>query len=725
MLRCLPLGLLLVFLGTVIAADEPPRVLPKGQLPNDARLKPLKDYDGYFPFTVPANVDDWKARREVVIRRILVSQGLWPLPTKTPLNPVIHGRVERDGYTVERVFFESMPGFFVTGSLYRPVGKTGKAPVVLCPHGHWNNGRFHDAGRGNVRKEIVNGAERFEEGGRSPLQARCVQLARMGCVVFHYDMIGYADSTQLSFELVHRYGTIRPEMNTAENWGLFSTQAEANLQSVMGLQTWNSIRALDFVLALPDADAERVAVTGASGGGTQTMLLAAIDPRITVAFPAVMVSTAMQGGCTCENASLLRVDTGNIEFAALFAPGPQGMTAANDWTKEMATKGFPELKQVYALLGKPENVALHNFVHFGHNYNYVSRSSMYQLINKQFKLGLEEPVVEEDYKRLSQDEMTVWNDKHPKPAGGDDFERKLCKYWREDAQQQLDAAANDPAKLRAIVGPAVETLIGRGLPSAKDITYDQSIKEEKGTWILMAGLMKRAKTGEETPLVFLYPKQWNKQVVLWLHEDGKAGLFQPDGAPQAEVKKLLDGGATVVGIDLMSQGEFLADGQPLKETPKVPNKREFAGYTFGFNHSVFAQRVHDVLAAIVFVKNHDLKPQRVDLIGLGPVAGPLALAARSQAKDQITSAAIDTAGFRFSGLLDYRDPKFLPGGAKYWDVPGLVALAAPEKTWLASEKDAALAAAAYAAAGKKDALATFRGEDSARIAAAVAYLLAP
>ena len=242
-----------------------------------------------FPSRRPLPASAWEQRAEQVRRQILVSQGLWPLPEKTPLNPVIHGKVKREGYTIERVYFESMPGFFVTGSLYRPTGKTDKLPGVLCPHGHWRDGRFHEWTRKEVREQIVRGAERFEEGGRAPLQARCVQLARMGCVVFHWDMLGAADSQQLSVEVVHKFAKQRPEMNSSENWGLYSPQAESHLQSIMGLQTWNSIRSLDFLLSLPEIDHQRIGVTGASGGGTQTFMLCAVDPRPTVAFPAVMV----------------------------------------------------------------------------------------------------------------------------------------------------------------------------------------------------------------------------------------------------------------------------------------------------------------------------------------------------------------------------------------------------------------------------------------------------
>ena len=152
----------------------------------------------FFPFKAVANLAAWKQRQIAIKRRILISQGLWPLPTRTPLNAVIHGRVERDDYVVDRVFFESIPGHYVTGSLYRPKEGRGPFPVILSPHGHWQDGRFYGAGHEVISKQVQTGAEKFKVGGRFPLQARAVQLARMGCIVFHYDMTGYADAVQLA-----------------------------------------------------------------------------------------------------------------------------------------------------------------------------------------------------------------------------------------------------------------------------------------------------------------------------------------------------------------------------------------------------------------------------------------------------------------------------------------------------------------------------------------------
>ena len=194
------------------------------------------------------------------------------------------------------------PALFVTGNLYRPKNIQGKVPGVVFAHGHRKDARLYVTPEDTLRKKIADGEERFERAGRSTYQSECRQLALMGCVVWQWDMLGDSDSIQLSRELVHRFAKQRPEMNTTENWGLFSPQAEAHCQNVMGLQTLNAVRGLDFLLSLPEVDPQRVAVTGASGGGTQTMILAAIDDRIKLSFPVVMVSTAMQGGCTCENA---------------------------------------------------------------------------------------------------------------------------------------------------------------------------------------------------------------------------------------------------------------------------------------------------------------------------------------------------------------------------------------------------------------------------------------
>ncbi|OHB74883.1 MAG: acetylxylan esterase [Planctomycetes bacterium RBG_16_55_9] len=687
------------------------RVLGPGELPKDNRLQPLKDLDGYFPFHPPKTNEAWNKRAEYVRRRILVALGLWPMPTRTPLNPVIHGKIDRDEYTVEKVYFESYPGFYVTGSLYRPKQTQGRRPGVLCPHGHWANGRFYDQGPEEVRRQIVQGAERFEEGGRSPLQSRCVQLVKMGCVVFHYDMIGYADSQQIPAEIAHRFSKQRPEMNTIENWGLFSPQAEAHLQSVMGLQTWSSIRCLDFLTSLPDVDADRIAVTGASGGGTQTFILGAIDPRPAVIFPAVMVSTAMQGGCTCENACLLRIETGNVEFAALFAPKPLGMTAANDWTKEMETKGFPELKEHYKMVDSPDNVMLKALVHFEHNYNYVSRAAMYPWLNKHLKLGFKEPIVEEDYQRLTKEEMSVWDDQHPKPEGGPDFERRLLRWITEDSERQLAQASTSLEGFRKLVGGALDVIIGRTLSEAGEIAFREIKKREADGRMEVTGLLQNQTYGEEIPIILLRPAQWRGQTVVWIDTHGKSGLYDQDGLLKPAIRSLIDAGIEVVGIDLLYQGAFLEDGKPVTQTRRVKNEREFAGYTFGYNHPLFAQQVHDILSLIKYLRMREPKPNNLTLIGLNG-AGHWVAAARAQAREQVDGAVVDTRGFRFAKIRDIRDVDFLPGGAKYGDLPGIIALGAPGKLLLAGEADGGPIRAIYETAGATENLSVFNAESA-------------
>jgi hypothetical protein len=720
------LGLVLVSMFLSLTSwTEAPRVLPPGRLPEDVRLQPLKDLDGYFPF-VPANSRAaWDRRAERVRRQMLVALGLWPMPAKTPLHPVIHGRVSLDGYTVEKVSFESIPGFFVTGSLFRPTAATvGRRPAVLFAHGHWENGRFHDETPEAVRKEIASGGEQFEAAARNPLQALCVGLVRLGCVVFQYDMIGYADSVQIPESLAHGFAKQRPEMNSTDRWGLFSPPAESRFQSVMGLQMWNSIRALDFLTSLPDVDPQRVGVTGASGGGTQTFILCALDPRPAVAFPAVMVSTAMQGGCTCENACDLRVETGNVEFAALFAPKPLGMTAADDWTKEMPTKGFPELQRHFALLGAPQNVMLAPFLQFGHNYNAVSRAAMYSWMNRHLRLGAAEPIRERDFRRLERAELTVWDDAHPVPPGGPDFERDLLRRLNDDAQHALVAAAASLSAFRRTYGGAIDIVLGRTLSEVGDVTWEVQRHEAHGDFTQEIGWVRNSTHGEALPVVRLRPANPRRAPVIWLDPAGKAGLFLADGTPRAEVARLLKAGAPVIGVDLLFQGEFLADGRPVTQTRRVANPREAAAYTFGYNHTLFAQRVHDVLSVIKFAGQLVEGHQPVNLVGLGR-AGPWAAAACAGAEGGVGAAAVDTRGFRFGEVLDFLDPNFLPGGAKYGDLPGMIALHAPRALWLAGVRSdgVALVRRQYELASARSRLTEYHGSAEQGAAAAVDWLL--
>src|SRR5947199_3513995 len=310
----------------------------------DRRAGKLKDLNTPREFPAIHSRSEWESRAKEIREQILVSCGLWPLPEKTPLHARIFGKVERGGYSVEKVYFQTFPGFYLAGNLYRPLGKeSGPFPAILNPHGHWANGRMADTDEGSIA-------------------ARCINFAKQGMIAFSYDMVGYND-------------TGFPDWPQGEEFykrhRRFATN-EVNLLwniSLMGLQTWNSIRALDFLESLAGADKSRLACTGASGGGTQTFILGAVDDRPAAQAPIVMVSHSMQGGCSCENAPGLRVDYSNMEIAAVPAPRPQILVAATgDWTRATLEIEGPAIEKIYRLFGAPEKLRYVRF-DFNHNYN--------------------------------------------------------------------------------------------------------------------------------------------------------------------------------------------------------------------------------------------------------------------------------------------------------------------------------------------------------------------
>ncbi len=627
--------------------------------PHDPRQSILHDVDHPWGFD-PHYTDQkqWAQRAKELREQILVAEGLWPMPQKTPLNPVIHGKIERDGYIVEKVSFASMPGHYVTGSLFRPTGKTGPFPAVLCPHGHWAGGRFYENTEAAAKKQIEIGAEQTMEGARFPIQARCAMLARMGCIVFQYDMVGYADSTAIE----HRAG-------------FTDAQAILRLQSFMGLQTWNSIRCLDFVLSLPDVDPKRIAVTGASGGGTQTMILDAIDDRPAVDFPAVMVSDEMQGGCICENAPLLRIGTNNLEIAAAFAPRPMGMSSANDWTRHLVERGLPKIKAIYQLYGAADQTMAW-YRSFEHNYNQVSRELMYNWMNDHLKLGWPSPVKEVPFKPVPPKELSVYDGEHPRPS--DELgAAELRKRMTAASDAQMAELRSNPEEYRKIVGTALRVMVGNNLPSAGDVSLEkvsQSIIE--GSTTLETGLLVRHSTGVSLRFFLLTPANSNGQITIVADEQGRSSVLDHQ-KPTDLAARLLAAGQTVLSADLALTGQLASD--------RAPDQRgryasyNYAGYYFGYNPSILGERVTDLLAEISAAHNRSGKV--VNILGLNK-AGVETMLAVALAGDSVNRAAVDLNGFNFDQVKDSSDEMMLPGALKYGGISGFAALCPTDRTAL-------------------------------------------
>lgn len=311
------------------------------------------------------SLQDWEQHADSMRNQIRRGMELERFPQKGPLNPRYRNKKVLDGYSVEAVAFESLPGFFVTGNLYRPSGVSAKKSlaVILCPHGHWD--KPEDYGR-----------------FRNDMQLRCAAFAKMGAMVFSYDMVGYGESQQLE----HTYNKALP------------------------FQTWNSIRIVDFLLTFPEADPERVAVTGASGGGTQTFLLTALDPRVKVSIPVVMVSSHFFGGCTCESGMPIH-RTGNkvfsnAEIACLAAPRPMLLVSDGaDWTKNNPTVEFPFARHIYKLYGKESWVENAHFENEKHDYGKSKRLAAYDFFAKHLGLKLEN--IKDKTGKISEDFVTI------------------------------------------------------------------------------------------------------------------------------------------------------------------------------------------------------------------------------------------------------------------------------------------------------------------------------
>lgn len=386
---------------------------PAQEVPTtDRRNTNVVTTDTVFPMPSYPSLKDWEAKAAHLRRQIQFAAGLHPMPEKTPLHPQIFGRLERNGYSIEKVLLQTLPGYYLGGNLYRPLGRTGKLPAIATPHGHWTYGRL-------------------EHQPLASIPARAINLARQGYVVFSYDMVGYNDTQQTP----HDFHGQREQL-----WNF----------GPLGLQTWNSIRVVDFLISLPDVDPEKIGATGESGGGTQVFLLTALDQRVKWSVPVNMISGIMQGGSFCENAPGLRFDTFNVEIGALMAPRPLLMVSATgDWTKNTPRNEYPAMRGIYELYDKASLVESIQ-IDAPHNYNKDSREAMYKFFAKHM-LGVGNPGTAYHERNVSVeplDKMLALFGRTP-PQGALTFQQ-LLEQWIAAAQRQNTGAARKDRLLLAL-----------------------------------------------------------------------------------------------------------------------------------------------------------------------------------------------------------------------------------------------------------------------------------
>jgi dienelactone hydrolase len=621
---------------------------------------------------------------------VLVAAGLWPLAERGAVQSMVTRETDRGDYVVRNVALETLPGLWLTANLYVPARLEGRAPAVLSPHGHWENGRLLWRSDEEVRSELASGGERDEAAARSPLQARCAQLARLGCVVLHYDMVGYG-----------------------EPWPLGHDDTFTDLESILwgeshlGLQTWNSLRALDWLAAQPNVDAERIGVTGASGGGTQTFLLCAFDERPAAAFPAAMVSSNMQGGCVCENAPHLRVDTTNVEIAALFAPRPLALSAANDWTVDVERKGMPGLREVWSRyrFSVDLHLSARTWPEYGHNYNVHAREFMYAWFDRHLRLGAERPIHEQPFEPIAPAELVVFEEAHPRPEGSLDRDGVRAALRADSEAFAAGLAPADEEALetfRRAVRGALSVLTHTSFPGLIPVAV-RELEAHEGRRELV--LMPPDGRGE-LPATLLAPGEPDGTVCVAVSGAGRAALCDPTTPQGAAVRAALERGTTFLLPEVL-----LAEAEARGEAVALPVDGDrhvrYAGYTWGYNRTLLAERARDVLATIAYARALP-GTRRVVVWGEGR-AGTRALLAAALAGPAVDGVVVD-AGWDFDQVESLADPELLPGALRYGGLFAFAGLCAPGELLLCGREDVpTVTAACYRLASESGRVEAFAG----------------
>ena len=297
----------------------------------------------------------WEARKDTLRPEVRLRLGIDKLLPLCSKDAPEYGKIRKfDGYTVQNFRLKTVNGHTVCGSIYAPRSK-GKHPLIICPNGHFSNGRY-----GTVQ------------------QQRLGTLARMGAICVDYDLWGWGESADEVGSKAHQ----TPEAHV--------------------MQALNGIRILDWMIQRKDVDKTRIGVNGGSGGGTQAVLLSVLDDRYTASCPVVSMSSWFDGGCPCESGMPIQLAGGgtcNAELAAMFAPKPMMVVSdGGDWTSTTPELEFPYLQRIYGFYGKTDNVKNIHLPKERHDFGPNKRNAVYKFFIETFNL---------DASKLNESKVTI------------------------------------------------------------------------------------------------------------------------------------------------------------------------------------------------------------------------------------------------------------------------------------------------------------------------------
>jgi len=312
------------------------------------------------------NKEQWESRKEILRKEVREKLGIDPLLEKCVNEKPAYTKIRKfDGYTVQNFCLKTVNGHTVKGSIYAPKSK-GKHPLIICPNGHFFNGRY-----GKVQ------------------QQRLATLARMGAVCVDYDLWGWGESEDEVGTKAHH----TPEAQV--------------------MQALNGIRILDWMIQRKDVDKTRIGVNGGSGGGTQTVLLTVLDDRYTAANPIVSMSSWFDGGCPCESGKPIQLAGGgtcNAELAAMFAPRPMMVVSdGGDWTSTTPELEYPYLQRIYGFYGAQDQVSNIHLPKERHDFGPNKRNAVYKFFIEAF--GLDASKLDEEKVTIEEENALRFNPK--------------------------------------------------------------------------------------------------------------------------------------------------------------------------------------------------------------------------------------------------------------------------------------------------------------------------